>query len=238
MKFHALLILLPFVSLAETEESRPNIILIYTDDHGWPDIGPAGIYKDLKTPHLDALAKSGIRATNGYSTAPQCIPSRAGLLAGRYQNRFNGEANGKDLSGFNSETIISERLKKVGYTTAQIGKWHLGPPPAIGQHGFDYFYNKNRNSECYSNINRSGKKIKTAALPHTKYHINDCSDMACTLIRKHKDDPFFIYLAYRAPHVPLDAPQEYLERFPGEMPERRRQALAMISAMDDGGGDR
>ncbi|MGJ8694703.1 MAG: sulfatase family protein [Verrucomicrobiaceae bacterium] len=237
MKFFSLAFAALLTSqLCGSEEEKPNIILIYTDDHGWPDIGPAGIYHDLKTPHLDALAASGIRATNGYSSAPQCIPSRAGLLAGRYQNRFNVEANGKDLSGFDAELTIAERLKKVGYTTAQIGKWHLGPGNAIDQHGFDYFYNKNRDAPCPANVDREGNKIPVRNLPQTSYHLDDCSDMARTLIRKHKDDPFFIYLAYRAPHVPLDAPKKYLDRFPGEMPQRRRQALAMISAMDDGVG--
>lgn len=215
---------------------RPNVILIYTDDHGWPDIGPAGIYDDLKTPHLDALAASGIHATNGYSSAPQCIPSRAGLLTGKYQNRFGVESNGQDLAGFNAELTIAERLKKVGYTTCQVGKWHLGPGNAIDQHGFDYFYNKNRNTPGPANFDQEGNKKPVRNLPHTSYHIDDCSDMARIFIRKHQADPFFLYLAYRAPHVPLDAPKKHLDRFPGKMPERRRQALAMIAAMDDGVG--
>jgi uncharacterized sulfatase len=215
---------------------RPNVILIYTDDHGWPDIGPAGIYDDLKTPHLDALAASGIHATNGYSSAPQCVPSRAGLLTGKYQNRFGVESNGQDLAGFDAEFTIAERLQKVGYTTCQVGKWHLGPGNAIDKHGFDYFYNKNRNAPGPSNFDREGNKKPVGNLPHTSYHIDDCSDMARTFIRTHNDAPFFLYLAYRAPHVPLDAPKKYLDRFPGQMPERRRQALAMIAAMDDGVG--
>ncbi|MDB4669710.1 sulfatase-like hydrolase/transferase [bacterium] len=215
---------------------QPNIILIYTDDHGWPDIGPAGIYDDLKTPHLDALAASGVRATNGYSSAPQCVPSRAGLLTGKYQNRFGVESNKESLDGFNKELTIAERLKKVGYTTAQIGKWHLGTGPAIGQHGFDYFYNKNRNAPCHGNFNLNGELTPTRIIPHTQYHLDDCSRYALSFIRKQKDNPFFLYLAYRAPHVPLDAPKHHLDRFPGEMPERRRQALAMIASMDDGVG--
>ncbi|MCH1507743.1 MAG: sulfatase-like hydrolase/transferase [Akkermansiaceae bacterium] len=229
-KFLLLLVALPLAA------RQPNIILIYTDDHGWPDVGPAGIYDDLKTPHLDALAASGVHATNGYSSAPQCVPSRAGLLTGKYQNRFGVESNGKDLAGFNKELTIAERLKKVGYTTAQIGKWHLGPGNAIDSHGFDYFYNKNRNAPSYGNFNLEGGKIPPQLIPHTQYHLDDCSRHALSFIRKQKDNPFFLYLAYRAPHVPLDAPKHHLDRFPGEMPERRRQALAMIAAMDDGVG--
>ena len=217
-------------------DKRPNIILIYTDDHGWPDIGPAGIYSDLKTPHLDALARSGVHVTNGYSTAPQCIPSRAGLLAGRYQNRFGVEGNGDALTGFDSEDTVPERLRKSGYVTAQIGKWHLGAPDQIGSHGFNYFYNKNRNAACIGNFDLEGNTFPPRLIKHTTYHLEDCSNAALAFIRKHKDDPFFLYLAYRAPHVPLDAPKALLDRFPGKMPERRRQALAMISSMDDGVG--
>ncbi|YCM45449.1 sulfatase-like hydrolase/transferase [Verrucomicrobiaceae bacterium 227] len=217
-------------------DEHPNVILIYTDDHGWPDLGPAGIYPDLKTPHLDALARSGIHVTNGYSSAPQCVPSRAGLLAGRYQNRFGVDGNGDDLSGFDAEVTVPERLQKAGYVTAQVGKWHLGAPGKIGSHGFDYFYNKNRNAACIGNFDLDGNTFPPRPIKHTTYHLEDCSNAALTFIRKHKNDPFFLYLAYRAPHVPLDAPQELLERFPGDMPERRRQALAMISSMDDGVG--
>lgn len=215
---------------------QPNIILIYTDDHGWPDIGAAGIYPDLKTPHLDALAVSGVRATNGYSSAPQCIPSRAGLLIGKHQNRFGVESNGMSLEGFNAELTIAERVKKVGYATGQIGKWHLGPTNAITDHGFDDVYAKNANRPCAANFTLEGETIPMQQVDDGLYHLDACSQAATTFIRRHSEQPFFLYLAYRAPHVPLDAPQKYLARFPGEMPERRRQALAMISAMDDGVG--
>jgi uncharacterized sulfatase len=165
-------------------------------------------------------------ATNGYSSAPQCVPSRAGLLTGKYQNRFGVESNGEDLAGFDAELTVAERLRQVGYTTCQIGKWHLGPGNAIGSHGFDYFYHKNRNAPGPANFNREGNKIEIRALPHTSYHIDDCSDMARTFIRKHKDDPFFLYLAYRAPHVPLDAPKKYLDRFPDKRPALRIDPVA------------
>lgn len=229
-------IVLLFAFAATGSAKQPNVILIYTDDHGWPDVGPQGIYDDLKTPHLDALAKSGVRATNGYSSAPQCIPSRAGLMTGKYQNRFGVEANGKELAGFDKELTVAERLKKVGYTTAQIGKWHLGKGSEIGDHGFDVFYNKNGNIPAWGNFNEKGETFPTKQVPHTEYHLDACSGAALAFIRRQKKNPFFLYLAYRAPHVPLDAPQKHLDRFPDEMPERRRQALAMIASMDDGVG--
>lgn len=219
-----------------TGTEKPNFIVIYTDDHGWPDIGAAGIYDDLKTPHLDEMASSGLRATAGYSTAPQCVPSRAGLLTGRSQNRFGLESNPSPLDGFNSELTIAERLKKIGYATGQIGKWHLGPTPDITDHGFDDVYSKNANRPCYANFTLEGETIPMQQVNDGLYHLDACSRAAVTFIDRHQGTPFFLYLAYRAPHVPLDAPQSYLSRFPGEMPERRRQALAMIAAMDDGLG--
>ncbi|MDG2126100.1 MAG: sulfatase-like hydrolase/transferase, partial [Verrucomicrobiales bacterium] len=224
------------VVASTADDRKPNIILIYTDDHGWPDIGPANIHDDLKTPHLDALAKSGVRATDGYSSAPQCVPSRAGLMTAKYQNRFGVESNRQPLDGFDRELTVAEHLKSTGYTTAQIGKWHLGPGNKIDDHGFDYLFNKNANRPVYGNFDATGNKIPTTQIPHKKYHLDACSDAALTFIRTQKENPFFLYLAYRAPHVPLDAPQHHLDRFPGAMPERRRQALAMIAAMDDGVG--
>jgi uncharacterized sulfatase len=216
--------------------AKPNVILIYTDDHGWPDIGVAGIYDELKTPHLDALAKSGVYATSGYSTAPQCVPSRAGVLTGKSQNRFGVESNSYDLDGFNKELTIAERLKKAGYATGQVGKWHLGPTNQITDHGFDDVYAKNSNRPCWATYKLSGETIEMQQVDDDLYHLDACSEAAVTFIKRHAPNPFFLYLAYRAPHVPLDAPEKYLSRFPGEMPERRRQALAMISAMDDGVG--
>lgn len=223
-------------SFARPASDKPNIIVVYTDDHGWPDIGTAGVYPDLKTPHIDALAASGVRATSGYSTAPQCVPSRAGLLIGKSQNRFGVESNGLPLDGFNAELTIAERLKKAGYATGQIGKWHLGPGPEITTHGFDDVFYKNSNRPGWANYDLEGNTVNGGPEKTGLYHLDACSQAAVAFIRRHSEKPFFLYLAYRAPHVPLDAPPKYLARFPGRMPERRRQALAMISAMDDGVG--
>ena len=199
-------------------EKKPNIIVIFTDDHGWADLGVQGIESDIRTPFLDELAKNGLRATNGYVTAPQCVPSRAGLLSGRYQTRFGVDGNGNDLKGFDAQQTIAERLQKAGYATGMAGKWHLGPPAKITTHGFD-------------------EVACDQGAPKGKYHLDANSEAACNFITKHAAQPFFYYLAYRAPHVPLDATQKYLDRFPGEMPERRRQCLAMMSAVDDGVGE-
>lgn len=215
---------------------RPNIIVFYTDDHGHADLSCHGVLDDIKTPHVDALAKGGVLARHGYSTAPQCVPSRAGLLVGKFQSRFGVEANGRDLSGFNREVTIAERLQDAGYVTAQFGKWHLGPGPKITDHGFRYVFNQNSGRPFASNITLDGKDRPMSNLPPEMYHVDGCSRAAASLIERYKEEPFFLYVAYRAPHVPLDAPRKYLSRFPGKMPERRRQALAMLSAVDDGVG--
>lgn len=215
---------------------RPNIIVFYTDDHGYADLGIQDAVDDIRTPHTDALAKSGVIMRHGYSTAPQCVPSRAGLLTGRFQSRFGLESNGDTLDGFNAQTTIAQRLQKAGYVTAQFGKWHLGPGPEIVDHGFTHVFNQNANRAFAANITAEGEDRPMGQLPADHYHVDGCSLAAASLIERYKDNPFFLYIAYRAPHVPLDATKKYLDRFPGEMPERRRQALAMISAMDDGVG--
>lgn len=216
--------------------SKPNIILIFSDDHGYSDLGCQGIQHDLRTPNIDALAAGGVRMTSGYASAPQCVPSRAGLLSGRYQNRLGVESNGMPLDGFNAELTIAERLKKVGYATGMTGKWHLGPPREIVKHGFDDVYYKSANRPGWSNFGLDGSDREPGPENSKLYHLDANSAAACAFIKRHHDEPFFFYCAYRAPHVPLDAPKKYLDRFPGKMPERRRQALAMISAMDDGVG--
>ncbi|WP_395716273.1 sulfatase [Prosthecobacter sp.] len=216
--------------------AKPNIILIYTDDHGHADLGIHGVVKDIKTPNLDALARSGVVATHGYSTAPQCVPSRGGLMTGRFQGRFDLDNNGSALDGFNKQTTIATRLQNAGYATAQFGKWHLGPTDAITKHGFKHVFSQNAQRPFSANITLDGQDRPMGDLPPTEYHLDGCSKAAAAIIERYKDQPFFLYVAYRGPHTPLDATKRYMDRFPGEMPERRRAALAMLSAIDDGVG--
>lgn len=237
--FRAALVVLAFscVPWVAFAASKPNVIVIFTDDHGHADLACQNILSDLKTPNIDALAASGMRMTSGYVTAPQCVPSRAGILTGRYQNRFGVESNGQPLAGFDAEQTIAERLKIAGYATGMIGKWHLGPIPEIAQHGFDDVFAKNSNRPGWANFALDGVDVEPGGPERTGlYHLDACSRAAQAFLRRHRNEPFFLYLAYRAPHVPLDAPQKYLDRFPGEMPQRRRQALAMLAAVDDGVG--
>ncbi|MCX6855642.1 MAG: sulfatase-like hydrolase/transferase, partial [Verrucomicrobia bacterium] len=215
---------------------KPNIILFYTDDHGHADLGIYGAVKDIRTPNLDELARSGVLATNGYSTAPLCVPSRGGLMTGKFQGRFDLDNNNSKLDGFNKEITIATRLQNEGYATAQFGKWHLGPPNTITQHGFKHVFSQHSQAQFAANITLDGKDRPMSDLPPTEYHLDGCSKAAASIIERYKDQPFFLYVAYRAPHTPLDAPAKYMDRFPGEMPERRRAALAMLSAVDDGVG--
>jgi len=247
--------------------SRPNIIVIVADDLGRADLGSYGQLTDVKTPHLDQLAREGANFTSGYITAPQCAPSRAGLLSGRYQQRFGFDSIVDGPMPLNQQTIAT-RLRKAGYTTGMVGKWHLEPnhgtvrwaqqnhpelvengrlvslpfakmEPYFPAHfGFEYFY-LNNDSPYYVNFDLEGGDVSPARWEKTDtYRIDAKTEAALAFIRRHQkqETPFFLYLAYYAPHVPLNAPPEYLARFPGEMPERRRHALAMISAIDDGVG--
>ncbi len=220
---------------------KPNILMIYTDDHGYADFSCQGVFDDVKTPNIDRLAEGGVRMTDGYSTAPQCVPSRCGLMSGQYQNKLGLESNAQfnepgGLAGFNSALTIAERLKKAGYTTGMAGKWHLGPGMEVVDHGFDHVYYRNSSRPATANVDLNCKDVPLGEYPSDVYHLDACADVAAAFVERYQDEPFFFYLAFRAPHVPLDAPQKYLDRFPGKMPERRRQAIAMLSAVDDGVG--
>ena len=252
-----------FLSLKINSQKKPNIIVIFTDDLGYADIGVNNITTDVKTPHIDLLAENGVRMTSGYITAPQCIPSRAGILTGRYQQKFGLDQNGTIPLPLD-ENLIPERLKKAGYVTGMSGKWHLDPnhgskewikenlpntpkdknnipkklilPYKSLNRGFDYVFEGHLNN-YFANYNISdGKKIKPQMLKENGYRLEIQTKAALSFIKKNAEKPFFFYLSYFAPHVPLEATNKYLDRFPEDMPERRRYALAMISAIDDGVG--
>lgn len=252
----AFFMLLPLLSPAS---EKPNIIVIFTDDHGYADLSCQGYEKDVKTPHLDRFAAEGARFTDGYVTAPQCCPSRAGLLTGRDQNRFGFHSNGHGPLPL-AELTMADHFAKAGYTTGMVGKWHMEPnhsdkaflekhkitdgkiPPKLDARyhprarGFreTFFGYVNRYSVTYDLQGRRFPEAKP--LQTTGDRLDRQSEAALRFIDFHHTKPFFLYLAYYAPHVPLASSKKYLERFPGDMPERRRYALAMISAVDEGVG--
>lgn len=172
------ILILLLVTRAGKADDRPNIIVFYTDDYSHADLSCQGVVDDIRTPDVDALANRGVLAPHGYSTAPQRVPSRAGLMVGRFQSRFGVETNGNSLAGFNSEQTIAERLQKVGYVTAQFGKWHLGPSPKITDHGFRHVYAQNSGGNFAVNITLDGSDQKMQTVKPTRYHIDGCSKAA------------------------------------------------------------
>lgn len=188
--FFCLLNLLSLVVAASAAEKRPNIVVIYTDDHGHADLGIHGVVQDIKTPNLDALGRSGMVARHGYSTAPQCVPSRAGLMVGKFQGRFNLDNNGSSLDGFNKETTIATRLQNAGYVTAQFGKWHLGPTSEIPIHGFKHVFSQNTQRPFSANITLDGRDRPMGDLRSEMYHIEGCSRAAASIIERYKAQPF------------------------------------------------
>ena len=224
----------------------PNIVVIVTDDMGYADIGIHGC-KDIPTPNIDALARSGIRFTNAYVSGPYCSPTRAGLLTGRYPQRFGHEFN-LDLSAAHSgfglpltETTLADRLRAGGYHTAIFGKWHLGAAEQFHpmSRGFDEFFGFLGGQHSYLDTQAAtrnplldGRKI----VDHTDYLTDAFTDRAVDFIKRQKSQPFFLYLAFNAVHTPLEVTQKYLDRFPNIADEQRRKYAAMLSAMDDGIG--
>ena len=238
---------------------RPNLIVILTDDQGYGDVGFNGC-KDIPTPNIDSIARNGVQFTSGYVSFPVCSPSRAGLLTGRYEQRFGHERNprfepGNRQSGLPlSETTLADTLGKVGYRSGIIGKWHLGAHPDLHplRRGFNEFYgllggghrylpeeltikdSRDAHNEADSYrlwIERDHEPVRT-----TQYLTDEFSDEAVHFVARNKDQPFFLYLAYNAPHGPLQATEKYLSRFAGIADPRRRTYAAMVSAVDDGVG--
>jgi arylsulfatase A-like enzyme len=240
----------PFLASPARAASKPNLILIYSDDHGWSDLAAQGVDNDIRTPNLDALARDGVRFARGYVTAPQCVPSRAGVLTGRYQQRYGVDDNLKGPLPL-AELTIAERLKPAGYVSGQIGKWHLEPTPRSdeqappdnahaflpGGQGFDEYWCGPMNTFMASH-DLSGTPLANPPqrLTDPRFRCVWQTDAALTFINRHARDPFFLYLAYFTPHVPLQSPEPWFSKTPAHLPLVRRQALAMIAAMDEGIG--
>jgi uncharacterized sulfatase len=200
------------------------------------------VAEDVRTPHLDALAADGVRFTRAYVTAPQCVPSRAGLLTGRQQTRFGMDKNRSGPLPL-SERTLADRLRAAGYRTGMIGKWHLdgglGGEHAAGARGFEEYFEGSRDDY------RASFDLAGSALPDppqtvhdARYRIDVQTDAALAFLERRRSEPapFFLYLGYSAPHVPLDGPGRYVSRFRDVRDKTRRMGLASISAIDDGVG--
>ena len=227
--------------------NKPNVIIILTDDQGYGDVGFNGS-TDLKTPHLDRLAYDGVRFPAGYVTHPYCSPSRAALMAGRMQQRFGHEHNPQNSfldhsQGIpESEILLPARLKTAGYATSLIGKWHLGHAAPFHplNRGFDEFFGMlGGGFNYYGTPSKDGETIMhghdSVPAKDITYLTDDFTDAAVDFIQRHRQKPFFLYLAYNAPHAPDQATPKYLERFPN-LNGKRKIYAAMVSAVDDGVG--
>lgn len=229
-----LLLCLSAASALCSAAARPNILIIVGDDMGNNDVGFQGC-KDIPTPHLDALAKSGVKFTNGYVSGPYCSPTRAGLLTGRYQTRFGHEFNpGGATSGLPlGETLLPQRLKQAGYKTGMVGKWHLGSQPAMHpqQRGFEEFFGFLGGAHSY--FNTAGVLRGTVESKEPLYLTDAFGREACDFISRHKADTWFLYLAFNAVHTPMDATDDRLAKFPNEKDKKRQTYNAMMLAMDE-----
>jgi arylsulfatase A len=209
MVFISLLLL----HLPVSADSTPNVIVVMADDLGYGDIGANG-QSLISTPYVDKMAEQGVRLTNFYASAPNCTPSRAGLMTGRYAIRMGLAAKVlfvEDKHGLPAEELtIAEMLKEAGYTTAMIGKWHLGHMPEFWptRHGFDSFYglpysNNQTPLALYRNEQAIEKPVEQSTL------IKRYTEEAIKFIEQQNNRPFFLYIAHTAPHVPLHVSKKF-----------------------------
>ncbi|MFM9167169.1 MAG: sulfatase-like hydrolase/transferase [Verrucomicrobiota bacterium] len=229
-------LLLCLTVLTAFAADRPNILVIVGDDMGYADVGFHGC-KDVPTPHLDALAASGVRFTNGYVTGPYCSPTRAGLLTGRYQTRFGHEYNPSGAQGLPlTESTLPDRLREAGYVTGMVGKWHLGSQPEqIPQRrGFTDFYGFLGGAHSY--FNASGILRGTEPVKELDYTTDAFGREAASFVERNKGKPWMLYLAFNAVHTPMDATKDRLAKFASIENKTRRTYAAMMSAMDDNVG--
>lgn len=235
-----LLVLPAAVSAVEAPAKKPNIVIILSDDLGYADIGAHGC-KDIPTPNIDRIAKGGVRFTNAYANGSFCTPTRAALMSCRYQQRYGIE----DLTGPlpAQANTLPQRLKGAGYTTGMVGKWHLGTTAGFTpvDRGFDEFFGflggghyylpkPGGTGEYYAPILRNREPTD-----EQRYLTDAFGEEAAAFVERQRDatKPFFLYLAFNAVHTPMQAIENYNERFPDISDPRRRTYAAMLSAMDD-----
>ena len=234
------------------EEHRvPNIVLILVDDLGYGDLSSYGA-TDLETPHVDRLMERGMQMSDFYANCPVCSPTRASLLSGCYPDAVGVpgviRTHSRNSWGYLSPkaVLLPAVLKERGYRTAMFGKWHLGlgEPNLPNLRGFDFFhgflgdmmddyFHHRRHDVNYMRINR--KTIDPEG------HATDLfTDWTCQWLETYRGDaPFFIYLAYNAPHSPIQPPEDFLGRYRAKYPnvdQRRAKLAALIEHMDAGIG--
>ena len=248
----SLLFLASLLLTASAFAAKPNVLLIVADDLGYHDLGFQGS-KEIPTPNLDKLAAQSLVCTNGYVSHPFCSPTRAGIMTGRYQQRFGHENNPAWLpqdtvAGLPlTETTYPQLMLKAGYTTGAVGKWHLGAHPQFhpNKRGFDEYFGALGGGHMYIPgtsggaeynipLNRNGKDEA-----QTKYLTEQFGDEASSFVERHATEakPWMLYLAFNAPHTPLQAPQKWMDKFSQITDKNRQTYAAMVCAMDEAVGE-
>jgi len=231
----------PRIDAAPPEAARPNIVVILSDDHGYADVSFNPHHpKEVSTPHIDALARSGAIFTQGYVNSSVCSPTRAGLMTGRYSQRSGIYTTWEGGWGLPlSEVRIPQHLAPAGYVSGAFGKWHMGAKPKFNpvNVGFDEFYGfMRRGTHSYFELNDPKHPIYRGLEPieDEGYLTDRITEEAVSFIERNKDRPFFLYVAYNAVHEPAEAPREDIRRQTGD--ETRDTLMAMIKHLDDGVG--
>ncbi len=247
-----LILLSSFAILHSSFAAPPNILILLADDLGYADLGVQGC-TDIPTPHIDSIAKNGVRCTSGYVSSCMCSPSRAGLMTGRSQSRFgheinwegNGPSGGKGLPL--TEKTFPQLLKAGGYRTGAVGKWHLGNEPHFHPlaRGFDEFFGFLGGSHDYLTDWRADNLLQrnratigaTSKTPDdSRYLTTVLGNEAAAFIHRNKEQPWFLYVPFNAPHTPQQATKVLLARFAHIADETRRNYAAMLAGLDDAVG--
>ena len=243
-------------SLVRADEGRPNIVVILTDDQGYADISLNPHHPpEVATPHMDALAKDGVVFSQAYTSGHVCSPTRAGLMIGGYSQRVGVYTAGDGGRGFDPKKRIFPGFLPDEYVSGAIGKWHLGLDddyPELKWHalnrGFDECYKfMGRGGHSYFDLRSDSAGKFAHPIYRDKKRINDegylttrLSEEAVSFIDRHKEQPFFLYLAYNAVHAPAEAPEEDIKAFQKKFPKLSRERailMAMLKHLDDGVGD-
>lgn len=262
MKFYSHLLIFFFLlcqlcAVAQPPTKKPNIIFILADDLGMNDLACYG-NKFNETPNIDMLAKTGVLFTQAYAACPVCSPTRASILTGKYPARlqltnFGGGTKTDSTSPVlpakwrqyleSKEVTIAELMKQHGYTTGMVGKWHLGNPDSLSpwNQGFDFTRLITRNGLDYYNYTIAIDSYKNEFVDHgTDYITDKLTQYSVQFIKEHKQDPFFLYLAYSAPHVLLvprgDKLGKYFKKYNKFDNRYNPNYAAVIESLDDGVG--
>ncbi len=234
------------------QDQKPNIILMLADDLGYADLSLTGS-QQIQTPHIDRIASEGVQFTQGYVSAPVCSPSRAGLLTGKNQVAFGYDNNlAENQPGFDpafaglpvEQKTIADRLKEAGYVTGLVGKWHLGSQDQFHpvNRGFDEFWGYLGGGHHYFKSDVEGKGYLAPLSSNYKepqaitYLTDDKGDECVDFIKRHRDEPFFLFASFNAPHSPLQATEEDLLLFDHIQDPDRKTYLAMVHRLDQNVG--